>query len=85
MGAFMGGKISEDVRMDRLEKSIDGMRLDITDIKTKIYNGFENSITTTKDKVHEIEKKLDRMLWFIVISSVGFAGGIITAIIKGWI
>ena len=63
-----------DARMDRLEKTIEGMRDDIVDIKTKIYNGFEKSIKSTEDKVHYIDernreehehisKKIDKIFW----------------------
>ena len=47
----------EDARMDKLETTIEGMRDDIGDIKTKIYNGFSTSIKSTEDKVNYIDER----------------------------
>ena len=81
----------EDVRMDKLETTIEGMRDDIVDIKTKIYNGFSHSIETTEKKVDYIDErnreehkllmgKLDKLMWFFVSGAVAI---IIKEVIHG--
>lgn len=79
----------EDVRMDKLEKTIEEMRVDIGDIKTKVNNGFDKSIKSTENKVdyidkinrkeHEsLSKKLDKIFWM-------FGAAAIAIIIKEFI
>lgn len=46
-----------DHRMDKLESTVEKMRDDITDIKAKIYNGFEKSIKSTESKVNYIDER----------------------------
>ena len=67
-----------DQKMDKLEATVDKMRDDITDIKTKIYNGFEKSIKNTECEVVRLANKLDKMLWMLLsISFILIAGEIV--------
>lgn len=70
-----------DDRMDKLEKTIESMRVDIGDIKTKIYNGFDKSIKSTENKVKYIDernreehkylsKKLDKIFWMFGAAAI---------------
>ena len=94
---------NEDARMDRLETAIDKMGVEVSEIKVKIFNGFDKSIKSTESKVNYIDqrnreehgalvesikdlsKKFDKMLWFLITSSIGISGGVILAIVKDWI
>ena len=81
----------EDARMDKLETTIEGMRDDIGDIKTKIYNGFSHSIASTEEKVNYIDKrnreeheklstKLDKIFWMFGTAAIAI---VIKEVIQG--
>ena len=81
----------EDARMDKLETTIEGMRVDIGDIKTKIYNGFSTSIKSTEDKVDYLDKrnreehkhlstKLDKIFWMFGAAAIAI---IIKEVVQG--
>ena len=99
----MENRRAEDIRMTKMETTIEKVQDDVSLIKTKIFNGFSHSIASTENKVNYIDEqnkedhkqisvdirslssKFDKMLWFMVTSSVGIIVGIVLAIIKGWI
>ena len=81
----------EDVRMDKLELTVEKMQDDITYIKTKIDNGFEQSIKSTENKVNYIDKrnreehkllmsKLDKLMWIFLSAAVAI---IIKEVVQG--
>ena len=37
------------------------------------------------DNIKDLSKQFNKMLWFLVSSSIGISSGVILAIIKGWI
>ena len=37
------------------------------------------------DGIKDLSKKFDKMLWFLMASSVGISAGVILAIVKDWI
>ena len=83
----------EDVRMDKLETTIDGIQKDLGLVKQKIFNGFSDSIKSTEDKVNYIDErnreehkllmgKMDKILFLWVSGSIAIAVGVIGYIIK---
>lgn len=77
--------------MDRLEATVEKMRDDITYIKTKIDNGFDQSIKSTENKVNYIDTrnreehkllmgKLDKLMWLFVAAAIAI---IIKEIVQG--
>ncbi len=85
-----------DKRMDKLEATVETMQGDIAYIKTKIDNGFENSIKNTENKVNYIDErnreehkilmgKMDKIIFLWVGGSLSAIIGIIILLIKGLI
>ena len=92
-----------DVRMDKLEATVETMQgdiktmqKDITYIKTRIDNGFENSIKSTENKVNYIDArnreehkllmgKMDKIIFLLVSGSISIVIGITVLLIKGLI
>ncbi|MDA3814608.1 MAG: hypothetical protein PF570_10200 [Candidatus Cloacimonetes bacterium] len=81
-----------DARMDKLETTIRHICNDVTDIKTKIYNGFEKSIKNTEARVTRFEnryeigyndlvRKVDKILFLWISGSISVVVTIIAAII----
>jgi len=45
-----------DVRIEKIEQKVDGIQADVSEIKVKIFNGFDKSITNTEEKIHYIDQ-----------------------------
>jgi len=84
----------DDERMGKLEKVVEAMRSDIVEIKTKINDGFSDSIQNTENKVNYIDErnreehklimgKMDRIVFLWLGGSISVVGGVVFLIIKG--
>jgi len=83
----------EDKRMDKLEGDVNKMQGDITDIKTKIYNGMGTSIKNTEERLTRFEmrydighenliKKLDKILFLWISGSITLCIGFVLYIVS---
>ena len=84
----------DDDRMERLESVFEDMRSDVGDIKSKINDGFDLSITNIENKVTYIDErnreehkliigKMDKILFLWAGGSITVIAGIVFLIIKG--
>lgn len=83
----------DDKRMENLEFEVKGMRKDIGDIKTKINNGFDNSIKNTENKVNYIDErnreehkaimgKIDKIIFLWISGSITIFIGAVWMVVK---
>ena len=56
MSDAAGNRRYGDPRMNKLEKTVDGMREDLSLVKQKIFNGFSDSIKNTEDKINRVDE-----------------------------
>ena len=85
---------TDDMRIEKIEESIEKLRDDVTEIKTKINNGFSHSIHNTEERLTRFEnryevghldlaKKLDKILFLWVSGSISIAIAVILFLIEG--
>ena len=100
---MMENRRTDDLRITKIETTIDKIQDDVNLIKTKIFNGFSSKIDSTENKVSYIDtqnksdhnelkndikllsSKFDKMLWFMITSSISIIVGIVISIVKGLI
>jgi len=83
----------DDKRMEKLESIVEDMSKDIVHIKTKINDGFSDSIENTENKVNYIDErnreehktimaKMDKILFLWLGGSVTIIGLVVVLIIE---
>lgn len=86
----------EDARMEKIETIVEKIRVKIFNGMSTSIKSTENKVDYIDKRntlehgelstnIKDLSKKFDKMLWFLMTSSIAISGGIILAIVKGWI